>query len=516
MSGRVIAFAGPCLAPRGNGAREVLSAEVDLWPPARRGDVLLALGEEPAALVILDGFYYTVPAVTHKEILYALDAGVPVYGAASLGALRAAEMAAFGMCGVGRVFSWFDEGALDGDDEVAILHAGPEEGYRAFTVALVEVRYALEGLVAAGSASVDAAARLVAALKSLPFGERDAVRIDTFARELLGADAALSLARALAATSVKELDAREALAAACAEPAPTARAPASPQSASRLDVSTFLSFFREWHLRVRDGGDERDADETATYQHAWSVAQVLHPDVPAFVAALRGRFLLLAAALTEGLEPSDEARRRHVERLREHLADSRHRLKLPASEIEEEALEQALAEAAWERYGNLDAAAVPVARRLGLGAQGAMERLLELLHVQDDLLPQWSLIRAFLFTSAIDDSLDVASSSAEIDRAFRAWAGAARVAPHELVALAASLWSSAADEGAVVAAAGERALYRSHGFAAGLDDALSRLAAAERLRRPLNDYPQDRERLRAAALEPVLPMEHFRPRFRPR
>jgi hypothetical protein len=43
----------------------------------------------------------STPAVLHKEILWAMDRGVGVSGAASMGALRAAELHWYGMVGVG-------------------------------------------------------------------------------------------------------------------------------------------------------------------------------------------------------------------------------------------------------------------------------------------------------------------------------------------------------------------------------------------------------------------------------
>ena len=55
-----------------------------------------------------------------------MQAGIHVYGAASIGALRAAELDAFGMRGIGRIYEDFREGVLEDDDEVAVLH-GPEE-----------------------------------------------------------------------------------------------------------------------------------------------------------------------------------------------------------------------------------------------------------------------------------------------------------------------------------------------------------------------------------------------------
>ena len=51
-----------------------------------------------------------MPAVWHKEILWAIGQGVHVFGAASMGALRAAELAPFGMRGVGRIFEAYRDG----------------------------------------------------------------------------------------------------------------------------------------------------------------------------------------------------------------------------------------------------------------------------------------------------------------------------------------------------------------------------------------------------------------------
>ena len=55
----------------------------------------------PDAIGIVDGFFHQQPSVWHREILYALSQGVPVFGGASMGALRAAELADYGMTGVG-------------------------------------------------------------------------------------------------------------------------------------------------------------------------------------------------------------------------------------------------------------------------------------------------------------------------------------------------------------------------------------------------------------------------------
>ena len=62
---------------------------------------------------LVDGRYEDIAAVWHKEILYAIEQGALVFGAASMGALRAAECADFGMIGVGAVFERYRSGELD-------------------------------------------------------------------------------------------------------------------------------------------------------------------------------------------------------------------------------------------------------------------------------------------------------------------------------------------------------------------------------------------------------------------
>ena len=45
-----------------------------------------------------------------------------------MGALRAAELSAHGMVGVGRIFGWYRDGVVVDDSEVALLHADAEHG----------------------------------------------------------------------------------------------------------------------------------------------------------------------------------------------------------------------------------------------------------------------------------------------------------------------------------------------------------------------------------------------------
>jgi hypothetical protein len=136
-----LVYVGPTL-PAGE-VRALLPAAT-VMPPAAAGDVLRAARRRGIArIAIIDGYFERMAAVWHKEVLVALAKGIEVWGAASMGALRAAELAPFGMRGVGAIFRDYARGKLVADDEVAVVHAPAEYGYAAMSDALVNIRYAL-------------------------------------------------------------------------------------------------------------------------------------------------------------------------------------------------------------------------------------------------------------------------------------------------------------------------------------------------------------------------------------
>src|SRR4051794_30849116 len=121
----------------------VLLPGARILPPVRHGDLLALDARRGDRVLIIDGFFLHVAPVRHREILHLLDRGVMVAGASSMGALRAAELWRFGMRGVGEVFRLYRDGVVTGDDEVAIVHGPAEEGHRALSEPLVNIRVAL-------------------------------------------------------------------------------------------------------------------------------------------------------------------------------------------------------------------------------------------------------------------------------------------------------------------------------------------------------------------------------------
>ena len=72
-----------------------------------------------------------------------MSRGIHVFGSASIGALRAAELLPFGMEGVGAVFDLYRDGILVDDDEVAVAHGPAETGFVSASEAMVNIRQTL-------------------------------------------------------------------------------------------------------------------------------------------------------------------------------------------------------------------------------------------------------------------------------------------------------------------------------------------------------------------------------------
>lgn len=168
-----VVFVGPSLPQ----AREIANQDISIRPPATQGDLLAAVGEGATVIGLVDGgFEYTAP-VWHKEILFALSRGVTVFGAASMGALRAAECAAFGMIGIGRIFQDYASGELVDDADVALLHAPPDMASGALTLPMVNVRATVRKLVGSGSLPTSTGDEIIRSAEQIFFKERTWKRV---------------------------------------------------------------------------------------------------------------------------------------------------------------------------------------------------------------------------------------------------------------------------------------------------------------------------------------------------
>ena len=162
-----LVFVGPTLAAEEARAR---LPGATIMPPVAVGELLrVAKRRGVKRIAIVDGYFERMAAVWHKEILLALERGIAVWGAASMGALRAAELAPFGMIGVGSIYRAYARGALVADDEVAVAHLPGEYGYRATSDALVNLR---AGIARAPMLTAKTRVRLVELARARFYRER--------------------------------------------------------------------------------------------------------------------------------------------------------------------------------------------------------------------------------------------------------------------------------------------------------------------------------------------------------
>ncbi|WP_432842738.1 TfuA-like protein [Dactylosporangium sp. CA-092794] len=270
-----IVFAGPSL-PAAEAARLLPGARI--LPPIAHGD-LLRLDPRPGDRVfIVDGLFLQAAPVRHREILHLLERGVTVAGSSSMGALRAAELWPFGMRGHGEIFRMYRDGEVTGDDEVAIVHGPADEGSKALSEPLVNIRIALRAAAAAGAVTAEEAGRLVELARALPFRLRGYRALRHRARDLGDGSAERFLAwLARNPSDAKAADARLMLRHAAAGPAP---APAPAPAAADLPIEHVgTSYFTGWQARY--GGAEHDGRFVTTAEVAGAL-MLLHPGFPEY------------------------------------------------------------------------------------------------------------------------------------------------------------------------------------------------------------------------------------------
>ena len=201
----VVVFVGPSLD---RATVDALLPAAIVLPPICQGQLLSSVDRyRPAAVAIIDGEFSQSLSVWHKEILFVLGQGIRVFGASSMGALRAAECDVYGMVGVGQIYEWYRDGLVD-DDEVALVHGSEDDGWRNLSWPMVNVRATVDELRVAGTLDDATADVVLGAAKSIYFGSRTEVSL---AHELAdrGRVDAAALAR-LVTTSYRDQKRRDA------------------------------------------------------------------------------------------------------------------------------------------------------------------------------------------------------------------------------------------------------------------------------------------------------------------
>ncbi len=164
-----ILFVGPTLHDLVESGCLTSAPSLRCSPPAIQGDIARATKSGANVIGLVDGRYEDVAAPWHKEILFAIEEGVTVLGAGSLGALRAAECAAFGMIGVGDIFRRYLSGELVDDSDVAQCHAPAELGNFPTTEALVNVEATIFRTKATGEIDAVEASKLAVLARRIFF-----------------------------------------------------------------------------------------------------------------------------------------------------------------------------------------------------------------------------------------------------------------------------------------------------------------------------------------------------------
>lgn len=173
----VAIFLGPSLRP--DKAKEIF--EIEYKSPAERGDIFESIRQNKKLICLIDGVFDQSCSVAHREIMKALKKDIKVIGASSMGALRASELENFGMIGIGKIYSWYNNGKIDSDDEVAVVF-DPEK-YRNLSEPLVNIRYNFERAIEKGVINEETFNNLIEIAKSLYYPNRDYKKIFDIAKE---------------------------------------------------------------------------------------------------------------------------------------------------------------------------------------------------------------------------------------------------------------------------------------------------------------------------------------------
>lgn len=131
-----IIFLGPSLQI--NKAKKIINA--DFRPPAKKGDFInLNLLSEKREIVLIDGVFLQEYPPTPIEVFQVINnKNFKVYGASSIGALRAVELEKFGMKGIGKIFELFKKNIVNSDDEIAVTF---DSDYNLLSEAMIDIRY---------------------------------------------------------------------------------------------------------------------------------------------------------------------------------------------------------------------------------------------------------------------------------------------------------------------------------------------------------------------------------------
>jgi hypothetical protein len=186
---KIICYIGPSL-PLSRATE--LCPEAIFRPPAAQCDILSdAVEIQPDAILLVDGQFLANLSVWHRELTFCLTRGIKVCGAASMGALRAADLWRQGMIGYGKIFELYRHGITEDDAEVALLYSqGPNGLYYQHSVPQINLRVTLgyyQDILQLAPEHVD---QLLQASNALGFRQRTREAITKTWEEIVGKNVA--------------------------------------------------------------------------------------------------------------------------------------------------------------------------------------------------------------------------------------------------------------------------------------------------------------------------------------
>ena len=174
---RPVVFLGPSLTLNEASSR---LPTAEFRPPARRDDLDKIDGTKTRVVVLIDGTMVYDHPPSPSEVWRLVDRGITVFGAASLGALRAVELRDLGVRGVGWVYRQYLNGLVTADDEL-LARLDPRT-QSATTVFQINIRFGLGRLRRRGVISHFLAESLLQDIAGLYFEDRSPTNIERIGR----------------------------------------------------------------------------------------------------------------------------------------------------------------------------------------------------------------------------------------------------------------------------------------------------------------------------------------------
>lgn len=145
--------------------------EVIYKRPIKRGDLIHDIKENPDIIGIIDGVFHQNSAVGHREILDVMKRGIKVFGASSMGALRASELDSLGMEGIGYCYNEYASGNITSDDDVAVML--DSETLESLSVPLISMDYVFTNAVVENIITPDEKEELIRITKETYYPKRN-------------------------------------------------------------------------------------------------------------------------------------------------------------------------------------------------------------------------------------------------------------------------------------------------------------------------------------------------------